>query len=219
MRASARPHVNHPVGTLDDVKIVLDHHDGVPGVGQFLQHAQEFANILEVETRGGFIQHIKRAARGTLLEFRGQLDSLRLTEIGEDRVRISGARGEAPPPDVKVSVTEIGGFRQQLTFPIVGLHIEQKTELIKRQFEYGLQQSGLPRPASMNWTPWKSATALPNWWRSRTYSTAASSAPWAMPTACAPMVGRVWSRVANAVFRPEPGAPMIRSPGMRQSSK
>lgn len=81
-----------------------------------------------------------------------RLDSLRLTEIGEDRVRISGARGEAPPPDVKVSVTEIGGFRQQLTFPIVGLHIEQKTELIKRQFEYGLQQSGLPRPASMNWT-------------------------------------------------------------------
>lgn len=81
-----------------------------------------------------------------------RLDSLRLTDIGEDRVRISGARGEAPPPDVKVSVTEIGGFRQQLTFPIVGMHIEQKTELIKRQFEYGLEQSGHPRPERLEWT-------------------------------------------------------------------
>src|SRR6478672_8378167 len=40
-----------------------------------------------------------------------------------------------------------------------------------------------------------------------------------MPTACAPMVGRVWSRVASAVLKPVPSSPMIRSPGMRQSSK
>lgn len=81
-----------------------------------------------------------------------RLDSLRLTEVGPDRVRISGARGEAPPPDLKVSVTEIGGFRQQLTFPLVGLHIEQKADLIKRQYDFGLEQSGLPRPRSMQWS-------------------------------------------------------------------
>ena len=51
------------------------------------------------------------------------------------------------------------------------------------------------------------------------YAIAASSAPWAIPTACAPIVGRVWSRVASAVLNPVPGSPMIRSPGMRQSSK
>lgn len=38
-----------------------------------------------------------------------------------------------------------------------------------------------------------------------------------MPTAWAPMVGRVWSRVA--VLNPVPDPLMIRSPGMRQFSK
>src|ERR1700739_448150 len=40
-----------------------------------------------------------------------------------------------------------------------------------------------------------------------------------MPTACTPIVGRVWSSVASAVLNPVPGLPMIRSPGMRQFSK
>src|SRR4029079_1731662 len=73
--------------------------------------------------------------------------------------------------------------------------------------------------ASMNWTPWKSLMDLPNCLRSLTYSIAASSAPWAIPTACAPMGGRVWSSVRNAVLNPVPGSPMMRSPGIRQFSK
>ena len=40
-----------------------------------------------------------------------------------------------------------------------------------------------------------------------------------MPTACAPIVGRVWSSVAIAVLNPVPGSPMIRLPGIRQFSK
>src|SRR5581483_781581 len=48
---------------------------------------------------------------------------------------------------------------------------------------------------------------------------AASTAPCAMPTACAPIVGRVWSSVRRAVLNPVPGSPMMRSPGMRQFSK
>lgn len=81
-----------------------------------------------------------------------RLDSLRLADAGADRVRITGARGEAPPPDLKVSVTEVGGYRQQITFPLVGLHIPEKAELITQQFEYGLKQSELRHPASLEWT-------------------------------------------------------------------
>ncbi len=73
--------------------------------------------------------------------------------------------------------------------------------------------------ASMNCTPWKSLIGLPNCLRSLVYAIAASSAPCAIPTACAPMVGRVWSSVCSAVLNPVPGSPMIRSPGMRQFSK
>ncbi|GAA1323609.1 acyclic terpene utilization AtuA family protein [Leucobacter albus] len=81
-----------------------------------------------------------------------RLDSISLAQEGVDRVRLSGVRGEAPPPDLKVSVTEIGGFRQQLTFPLVGLNIEAKAELIKRQYDYGLEVSGLPRPERLEWS-------------------------------------------------------------------
>ncbi len=73
--------------------------------------------------------------------------------------------------------------------------------------------------ASMNWTAWKSAIRWRNCLRSLVYAIAASSAPWAIPTACAPIVGRVWSRVASAVLKPVPSSPMIRSAGIRQSSK
>ena len=40
-----------------------------------------------------------------------------------------------------------------------------------------------------------------------------------MPTAWAPIVTRVWSRVARASFRPSPTSPTTRSPGMRVRSK
>ena len=77
----------------------------------------------------------------------------------------------------------------------------------------------MPMSASMNWTPWKSATGLPNCLRSLTYPAAKSSAPWAMPTAWAAMVTRVWSRVCIAVAKPVPSAPIIRSAGIRTLSK
>lgn len=80
-----------------------------------------------------------------------RLDSIRLTDLGEDRVRISGVRGEAPPPDLKVSVTEVGGFRQEIVFQLTGLDAEAKAELIRSQFEFGLEAAGLPRPAQMAW--------------------------------------------------------------------
>lgn len=38
-------------------------------------------------------------------------------------------------------------------------------------------------------------------------------------TACTPITGRVWSRVASAVLNPAPGSPTIRSPGMQRFSK
>src|SRR5690349_580691 len=71
----------------------------------------------------------------------------------------------------------------------------------------------------MNWVLWKSAIDLPNCLRSLVYAIDASSAPCAIPTACAPMVGRVWSSVASAVLNPVPGSPMMQSPGIRQFSK
>lgn len=55
-----------------------------------------------------------------------RLDSLRLEQLGPDRVRISGAVGEPPPETLKVSMTVPGGWQNSATFIVTGLDIEEK---------------------------------------------------------------------------------------------
>ncbi|WP_406234123.1 acyclic terpene utilization AtuA family protein [Nocardia sp. NBC_01009] len=77
-----------------------------------------------------------------------RLDTIRLDQDGPDRVQISGVTGEAPPPQLKVSLNTLGGFRNEMEFILTGLDIEAKAELAQRQLE-----SWLPvRPAELSWT-------------------------------------------------------------------
>jgi Acyclic terpene utilisation family protein AtuA len=62
-----------------------------------------------------------------------RLDSVRLTQDGADRVRISGVRGEPPPDTLKVGVSALGGYRNEVTFVLTGLDIEAKADLVRRQ--------------------------------------------------------------------------------------
>src|SRR3954468_9349548 len=62
-----------------------------------------------------------------------RFDTIRLDEDGPDRVRISGVEGEPPPPTVKVGLTALGGFRNEMTFVLTGLDIEAKAELVRDQ--------------------------------------------------------------------------------------
>lgn len=77
-----------------------------------------------------------------------RMDSVTLHQDGPDRVRVSGARGEAPPPTLKVSLNSIGGFRNATTFVLTGLDIEAKAALVRRQLEGALKT----RPAELEWT-------------------------------------------------------------------
>ncbi|MFF0815772.1 acyclic terpene utilization AtuA family protein [Rhodococcus sp. NPDC003318] len=76
-----------------------------------------------------------------------RLDTVRLTQQGPDRVEIAGVRGEAPPPRLKVSLTTLGGFRNEMAFVLTGLDIDAKADLARSQLE-----SWLPvRPAELTW--------------------------------------------------------------------
>jgi Acyclic terpene utilisation family protein AtuA len=77
-----------------------------------------------------------------------RFDSITLTNDGPDRVRISGVRGEPPPPSLKVSLNSIGGFRNSATFVLTGLDIGAKAELVRRQLESALTVT----PAELGWT-------------------------------------------------------------------
>ncbi|MFF3216416.1 acyclic terpene utilization AtuA family protein [Streptomyces sp. NPDC002886] len=62
-----------------------------------------------------------------------RLDTVRLAEAGADRVRISGVLGEVPPGTLKVGVTRIGGWRNEVVFVLTGLDIDAKAGLVRAQ--------------------------------------------------------------------------------------
>jgi hypothetical protein len=77
-----------------------------------------------------------------------RLDTVQLSADGPDRVRVSGVRGEPPPPDLKVSLTALGGFRNELTVVLTGLDVAAKADLFRRQFA----AAAGPAPAEVTWT-------------------------------------------------------------------
>ncbi|WP_033304161.1 acyclic terpene utilization AtuA family protein [Nocardiopsis alkaliphila] len=68
-----------------------------------------------------------------------RLDTVRLTQEGPDRVRVSGVTGEDPPPELKVGLTGLTGFRNDVDFLITGLDVEAKAARIERQMRAALK--------------------------------------------------------------------------------
>ncbi|OJT26147.1 exopolyphosphatase [Archangium sp. Cb G35] len=77
-----------------------------------------------------------------------RFDTITIEAAGTDRVRLSSVRGEPPPPDVKVCLNRLGGFRNEASFVLVGLDIEEKAALVRAQFDAALD----PRPAELVYT-------------------------------------------------------------------
>jgi hypothetical protein len=77
-----------------------------------------------------------------------RLDTVRLHQESTDRVRITGAKGEPPPPTLKVGLNRLGGWLNEVVFVLTGLDIEAKAALVREQLEAEL---GNRRPAEMRW--------------------------------------------------------------------
>lgn len=81
-----------------------------------------------------------------------RFDTIALAEegaAGPDRVRITGVRGEPPPPDLKVCLNAIGGHRNAMTFVLTGLGIDAKAALVREQLT---EMLGDDAPADVSWT-------------------------------------------------------------------
>ena len=63
-----------------------------------------------------------------------RFDTITLDQIGPDRVRLRGVRGDAPPSTLKVAVNELGGYRQDLHIALTGLDIDEKARVVEAAF-------------------------------------------------------------------------------------
>ncbi|QDQ12183.1 acyclic terpene utilization AtuA family protein [Streptomyces spectabilis] len=79
-----------------------------------------------------------------------RLDSVRLRQEGPDRVRVEGVVGEPPPPALKVGLSRLGGYRNEVVFVLTGLDVEAKAELVRAQVEDAIGGAG-SRPAEVRW--------------------------------------------------------------------
>ncbi|MPY46550.1 DUF1446 domain-containing protein, partial [Streptomyces phyllanthi] len=111
----------------DGTAVITKH----PGTGGIVDVGTVTAQLL-YETAG---------ARYAGPDVTARLDTVRLTQEGPDRVRVTGVRGEAPPPTLKVGLNRLGGFRNEVAFVLTGLDIEAKAELVRRQMTDALAKS------------------------------------------------------------------------------
>ncbi|HEX9527613.1 MAG TPA: acyclic terpene utilization AtuA family protein, partial [Streptosporangiaceae bacterium] len=61
-----------------------------------------------------------------------RFDTIALQQVGPDRVRVSGVRGEPPPADLKVSLNYAGGYRNSMILAIEGLDVAAKARLAEQ---------------------------------------------------------------------------------------
>jgi hypothetical protein len=71
-----------------------------------------------------------------------RFDTVEIAQEGPDRVRITGATGEPAPPDLKVCLNLLGGYRNSMTFVLTGLDIVKKAELTLRSLERAMGGPG-----------------------------------------------------------------------------
>ncbi|MEU1211806.1 acyclic terpene utilization AtuA family protein [Streptomyces sp. NPDC005790] len=121
----------------EDGTAVITKHDGTGGV-------------VDIGTVTAQLLYETGGARYAGPDVTARLDTVTLTREGPDRVRISGVRGEAPPPTLKVGINRLGGWRNEVVFVLTGLDVEAKARLVRTQFADALDRAG-SRPAEVRW--------------------------------------------------------------------
>ena len=73
-----RPKIDQPVRATYDVYVMFDDDDGITALYQRVESAQQLPDVVEMQTRRGFVEDVKSLLWTGLSEMRRQLDSLRL---------------------------------------------------------------------------------------------------------------------------------------------
>ena len=77
-RASLRPEIDHPVGPLHDVEVVLHHEHRVARLDEPVEHCEQLPHVGHVQPRRGLVENVERLAGRALGQFARKLHALGL---------------------------------------------------------------------------------------------------------------------------------------------
>ncbi|MDX1691174.1 MAG: acyclic terpene utilization AtuA family protein [Acidimicrobiia bacterium] len=67
-----------------------------------------------------------------------RFDTIHLEDLGDDRVRVSGVRGQPAPDTAKLGLVHLGGFRQTMTLLVPPPDVRAKADLVEGQLRDAL---------------------------------------------------------------------------------
>ncbi|KAJ7633471.1 hypothetical protein DFH06DRAFT_1272461 [Mycena polygramma] len=104
--------------------------------------------ITKQKGRGGIVS-VETCTAQLLYEIQGPwyfnsdvtaiLDNVCFTQIGENRVSVTGVGFAPPPPTTKVGLTAHGGFQAEMHYFLVGLDIPAKARMFEQQIRFSLR--------------------------------------------------------------------------------
>jgi hypothetical protein len=126
----------------------IDGHDEVGGRARFgfpwAEVAADGSCVVGKHDGTGGVVNVETVTSQLLYEIGGpeylgpdvtaRFDTIELEQIGRDRVRVSGATGQAPPSTLKVAMNELGGYRNSFTVALTGLDIDAKAAFAQATF-------------------------------------------------------------------------------------
>ena len=73
-----------------------------------------------------------------------RFDTIQISQTGNDRVLMTGIRGEPPTGKSKVCINTLGGYRNAMTIVLTGLDIKEKAKLVEKTIFDGLGRETPP---------------------------------------------------------------------------
>lgn len=111
--------------------------------------------ILTKEENTGGIMTVGSATSQLLYEIQGplyygsdvvaELSNIKMEQVGEDRVKITGVKGLPPPPTTKIGITAPAGFQAEYHIYLVGLDIEEKVEMMEDQLRESIGEENIKK--------------------------------------------------------------------------
>lgn len=110
--------------------------------------------ITKQEGTGGLVS-IETCKEQLLYEIQGMyylncdvtavIDQATFTQVGKDRVQLSGVVGKPPPGTTKCGLTAFGGYQAEIHWAMVGLDIQEKVKLLEAQLRHSFGKARLAK--------------------------------------------------------------------------